>query len=294
LQAPFGFTEYSIKTQAYSPSAKTCRAMAEQDETHMATHIRQNRPPQRPPTPPPSKAELFAHAEMEKHKTNHLLHAFLSVLTVGLWLIVWLPISIRNTHQRNLIARDYGIPPEINTGYFVIIFLLLLMIGDYLVYSNRFARKLPEIEGPIELPAKQETSWIYAKIESPMGRSSILTATTYSLNEIEFGPPYEGGQRAVLTLRKNFNNSHDVYFGLPKGRFQCNDRTCGITARFDSGLEQFFKASPAQNESAPGVYLRNADIFIQLAEAADEVSITAYFLNAPPQTFQFDTRNLRW
>lgn len=33
-------------------------------------------------------------------KTNHILHLLLSVLTAGLWLIVWLFVADNNSHKR--------------------------------------------------------------------------------------------------------------------------------------------------------------------------------------------------
>lgn len=252
------------------------------------------------PNRQPSNAQKrFAFSDMERHKTNRSLHAFLSIVTAGLWLLVWLAVSIHNTRRRNQIAREYGLPTETNVGFIILIFLILFSAAGYKIYSGLSGGKPAEVPvnaaiGPATQEAKPETRWIYAKTNSPIGRGSIVTATTYSVNEIEFGPPYEGKQRGVLTLRKNFNNSHDVYFGLEKGQFRCDNRACGITARFDTGLVQFFEASPAHNESTPGVYIRNADTFIHFAEASNAVAITAAFLDQRKQTFQFDTRDLEW
>jgi hypothetical protein len=251
------------------------------------------------PNRQPSDAQKrFAYKDMERHRTNRFLHAFLSVITAGLWLLVWLAVSIHNTRRRNQIAREYGLPTETNVGFILLFFLILFSIAGYRVYSGLFSGKpsatSEAVIGPATEQAKPDTNWVYAKTNSPVGRGSIVTATTYSLNEIELGPPYEGKQRAVLTLRKNFNNSHDVYFGLEKGQFRCDNRACGITARFDSGLVQFFEAAPAQNESEPGGYLSNAGTFIHFAEAAGTVTITAALLDQREQTFQFDTRGLRW
>ena len=41
----------------------------------------------------------------ERYKTNHILHLLLSVLTGGLWLLVWALIAIRNAGQRGKIDR---------------------------------------------------------------------------------------------------------------------------------------------------------------------------------------------
>jgi hypothetical protein len=273
--------------------------MVERDQRYGTFNSRHTMSVQKQTHRQPSDAQKrFAYADMERHKTNLLLHAVLSIVTAGLWLIVWLGVSIYNTRQRNQIAREYGLPTETNTGSIILFFLVLFSGAGYKVYSVLFPGKQaglpPAAEGAATQRVRPETSWVYATTKSPLGRGSIITATTYSQNEIEFGAPYEGKQRGVLTLRKNFDNSHDVYFGLEKGQFQCDSRSCSITAQFDNGLKKFFEASPAHNESTPGVYLRNANNFISFAKASAAVAITARFQDQSFQTFQFDTRHLKW
>jgi hypothetical protein len=43
------------------------------------------------------------------HQTNHLLHLFASVFTLGWWLIVWIVIAIINSHKRKKIAAEHGV-----------------------------------------------------------------------------------------------------------------------------------------------------------------------------------------
>jgi hypothetical protein len=288
------------KMQLGSLAGDILRPLTKHDRHSWTISRRHSMSAYKQPNRQPSDAQRrFAFGDMARYKTNRSLHAFLSIITAGLWLLVWLAISIHNTRRRNQIAREYGLPTETNVGFVILIFLALISIAGYKVYSSLSNGNPPEAPldaaiGPATQQAKPETRWIYAKTHSPIGRGSIVTATTYSLNEIEFGPPYEGKQRAVLTLRQNFNNSHDVYFGLEKGQFLCDNRACGITARFDTGMVQFFEATSARNESTPGVYLRNADTFIHFAEASNAVTINAAFLDQRKQTFQFDIHDLKW
>ncbi len=249
----------------------------------------------------PSEAQLmFAYAEMEQHRTHHLLHLGLSIVTVGLWLVIWLAVSVRNTQRRNRIARDYGLPAESNIGYIIIFFLLFssVAVGVYQVYLTLLTGAQAEAAKVTDQPAvqqtKQETHWTYAKEKDRMGLGTSAIATTYSLNEIEFGPPYKGKQRAVLILRQYPDNSHDAYLGLLEGQFDCNSRACGISARFDNGLTQYFESWPPANDKTPGLYLSNADIFIQFTEEANVLTITADFFDEPSQTFQFDVSGLTW
>jgi hypothetical protein len=45
-----------------------------------------------------------------KAKPNHLLHLILSILTLGLWLVVWLIVAITSRDKHETIAVDeYGV-----------------------------------------------------------------------------------------------------------------------------------------------------------------------------------------
>ncbi len=62
-------------------------------------------------------AELAAGAELQSQagtnavllkgkKVNHILHAILSLLTAGLWLIVWLILVVTNKTQRIVLSMN--------------------------------------------------------------------------------------------------------------------------------------------------------------------------------------------
>ena len=39
--------------------------------------------------------------EYEKLKTNHVLHAIISIFSIGLWLLVWIIIGVSNSNKRS-------------------------------------------------------------------------------------------------------------------------------------------------------------------------------------------------
>jgi len=43
--------------------------------------------------------------EMSKKKTNHILHLLLSILTGGLWLIIWFLVGINNSIENSRLDR---------------------------------------------------------------------------------------------------------------------------------------------------------------------------------------------
>jgi predicted nucleic acid-binding Zn-ribbon protein len=78
-----------------------------------------------PPQPTPTDAErLLAYQELATHKTNHILHLLLSIVTAGIWLIPWFVLSADNTDKRNRIRQKYGLPIESNAAGNIIRFLM--------------------------------------------------------------------------------------------------------------------------------------------------------------------------
>ncbi len=41
--------------------------------------------------------------EIERHRTSHLLHLLLTVVTGGLWLFIWLFVGLVNQHERSVL-----------------------------------------------------------------------------------------------------------------------------------------------------------------------------------------------
>ena len=44
-------------------------------------------------------------AERQRHETSHVLHLLLSVVTVGIWIPVWVLVAVSNTIERGKINR---------------------------------------------------------------------------------------------------------------------------------------------------------------------------------------------
>lgn len=53
---------------------------------------------------------------IDRHKTNHILHVILSVVTLGFWIWGWCIAASGNCDKRNEILKEYGKPLESNTG----------------------------------------------------------------------------------------------------------------------------------------------------------------------------------
>lgn len=96
------------------------------------------KPPQEPaPSPPtkieqpkplPTEAQALLHlTELAQHKTNHVLHLLLSLITLGWWVIVWMIAYASTTSTRNEIHRKYGFPTESNALGIVLTVIVLFI-----------------------------------------------------------------------------------------------------------------------------------------------------------------------
>ena len=53
-----------------------------------------------------NKSQLLA--KRADHKTSHLLHLLLSVITAGMWIPVWFLVALRHQLTRDSIDRKLG------------------------------------------------------------------------------------------------------------------------------------------------------------------------------------------
>jgi len=58
--------------------------------------------------------QILVNMELDKFKTNHILHLLLSIFTLSVWVIIWLLCAASNVSQRNLIRKKYGMKKESN------------------------------------------------------------------------------------------------------------------------------------------------------------------------------------
>ncbi len=71
-----------------------------------------------------------ARINLERYKTNHILHALLSFFSGGVWIIVWIILTALNTRKRNEIYRDFELPEESNPvgcGCLLVILFAIVM-----------------------------------------------------------------------------------------------------------------------------------------------------------------------
>ena len=81
--------------------------------------------------------KIVALEDMKRYKTNHILHLLLSIVTMGIWVIVWLFVTADNTTKRNIIRKKHNLEQESNTAR--VFALIFLSFSIYFLYEQ-FAR----------------------------------------------------------------------------------------------------------------------------------------------------------
>jgi len=147
-----------------------------------------------------------------------------------------------------------------------------------------------------------DSEWSYNSQTDLMGRQELM-AETLSTNEVSFNFPYEGPQRAHLTVRVRGKQA-EVLFALPKGQFTCTrdiENNCIIAAHFDNDSKiRYFAVAHGTDLSNNVWFIMNTRVkiygiasFYDCIRKAKTVSIEASVYQEGSRIFQFNLADLR-
>jgi len=81
--------------------------------------------------------KVAVNSELDKYRTNHLLHLMLSVLTASIWGIVWIAISAGNVLERNKIRTKNKMALEGNPAlYLLMIAFSMILFAVFYINNN--------------------------------------------------------------------------------------------------------------------------------------------------------------
>jgi len=141
---------------------------------------------------------------------------------------------------------------------------------------------------------KKLGSWRYEDKDDKMAGGKIRQATTESRNEVNFGFPYQGNQRATLLLRVHPRYGRDVVLLLDKGQFLCQIGGCNVAVKFGDAQPQTYSAAPPADHSSTALFIQGHDRFIANAKKVEKVLIEAQFYQEGNRVFEFDVGGLQW
>jgi hypothetical protein len=147
-------------------------------------------------------------------------------------------------------------------------------------HADSAAALIPALEAgqdeQVAAEARQQLAakWSYGASEDPMTSRVTRSASIRSENTVNFGWPYQGAQRARLTLRNHPQYGQDVILRIEQGQILCHSwQDCRITVRFDESAPQTWNAVGPSDNSTESIFIRNYARFLQRMRNAEVVRI---------------------
>jgi hypothetical protein len=136
--------------------------------------------------------------------------------------------------------------------------------------------------------------WTYVTGQDAMMQKPIKYASVESINELNFGFPYQGAQHATLTLRTHPRFGKSAILRIERGQFLCGIDGCSIAVRFDAGKPQRFSVDEPSDHSTTYLFIDNYDGFLASVRKSKKVYIAAEFYQQGSPVMEFDTSKLNW
>ncbi len=136
-----------------------------------------------------------------------------------------------------------------------------------------------------------DPTWSYDSTADQMGRGVTKFASLDSVNKVNFSFPYDGGSKAVLTLRNSPKYGKDVIFSVTKGQFLCGVESCRVNVRVEDGKPFVMYANEAADGSSNEIFLPYSTMAGYL-KRAKVVRIEANFYNEGSRVFEFHPAGL--
>lgn len=130
--------------------------------------------------------------------------------------------------------------------------------------------------------------WSYSAKPDAMSGEPRYIASIVSKNTVNFAFPYQGEQRASLTVREHKNDS-DIMLSIQRGQVLCGATGCRALIRFDDAEAETVQASPPSDGSTEVIFIDYGyDEFIRKLLTAKILRVTADIYKEGSPVFEFD------
>ena len=156
--------------------------------------------------------------------------------------------------------------------------------------QNSAAKPDPKDE---EAPKTEDTQspWQYSQVEDKLTLKKTYYAEVESENEVTFGFPYRGPQRARLILRTHPQFGKDVILQIERGQILCRSYDgCNVKVRFGTSTPVNFSAAGPSDNSTEVIFIRNYNSFVSKMMKADVVAIQIEVYQEGAPVFEFKVK----
>lgn len=134
--------------------------------------------------------------------------------------------------------------------------------------------------------------WTYRSLKDRMTGHSIRLADLQSKNTVNLRFPYQGTQRATLTLRQHPESGLNVTVSVPRSQILCRD--CELRVRFDEGDVKTYPTATPADMSSNILFIENEAWFVKHLLDSQRLRIEVPFYRDGTHVFDFDVRRLKW
>jgi len=187
---------------------------------------------------------------------------------------------------KELEKNNAGKPSKYFIHYGKIISTALVLFIIYYAFSSP-GSTTTQVASVTEI-AIQNQGWDYTHFADDMSSKLVYNASIKSINTVNFAFPYQGEQRAYLTLRTHPRYGKNVILNIEKGQFLCKFNGCKVLIRFDDGQAVSYSVSEPSDHNSTSIFINNYAGFVSKMLAAKKVRIQAEFYREGSPTFEFN------
>lgn len=131
--------------------------------------------------------------------------------------------------------------------------------------------------------------WLYASHDDEMSGKASKSASVLSTNQFEFDFPYQGKQRARLTIRRHPRWGNDVIFAIEKGQILCHSYSrCSINIRFDDNPPRRLNGNEPADNSSETVFIPGYNDFVTRLSRAKKLRVEVEIYQQGNLVAEFD------
>lgn len=165
----------------------------------------------------------------------------------------------------------------------------LVIICGIVAFTMMKAPK-PTQQQPAIYSAPFTPEWMYYDELDAMTSKRSYFAALRSTNKFSLSFPYDGEQRASITLRTSPKYGKDIILEMDKGQFLCYTRGCSVLVKFGDKQPQRFSAAEPETRESNVLFLNGYGQFVANMMKADKVIIEVPIYKEGNRQLVFDTK----
>lgn len=175
--------------------------------------------------------------------------------------------------------------------------ILAVMLLGVLIAAFGTTAAVQQASEQAQVEETKIPTWVYDSGDDVVKGKPWHAATIESNEQVNLEFPYNGAQRAQLTVRRHPSYGVDVFVVLADSQLLCHDSNlsygeCMVTVKVDDGAPQQMKVGKPDDGSSNTLFFTAGKTMKRSIEKASKVVIRMTVYKAGDKTFTFNTVGL--